>query len=66
MFVLLMEGIHKPCSEMGSGAMVYIPSFIMIGSGIQKLLGGIQVQTQIPSKVISQAYFHLFKIRQVG
>jgi hypothetical protein len=26
--------------EMGSGAMIYIPSFIKIGSGIQKLLGG--------------------------
>jgi hypothetical protein len=25
--------------EMGSGAMIYIPSFIMIGSGIQKLMG---------------------------
>jgi hypothetical protein len=26
--------------EMGSGAMIYIPSFIKIGSGIQKLIGG--------------------------
>jgi hypothetical protein len=26
--------------EMGSGAMIYIPSLIKIGSGIQKLLGG--------------------------
>jgi hypothetical protein len=25
--------------EMGSGAMIYIPSFIKIGSGIQKLIG---------------------------
>jgi hypothetical protein len=24
--------------EMGSGAMVYIPSFVKIGSGIQKLI----------------------------
>jgi hypothetical protein len=24
---------------MGSGAMIYIPSFIKIGSGIQKLIG---------------------------
>jgi hypothetical protein len=33
--------------EMGSGAMIYeyIPSFIKIGSGIQKLLGGIHKQT---------------------
>jgi hypothetical protein len=26
--------------EMGSGAMIYIPSFINIGSGIGKLMGG--------------------------
>jgi hypothetical protein len=26
--------------EMGSGDMIYIPSFIEIGSDIQKLLGG--------------------------
>jgi hypothetical protein len=26
--------------EMGSSAMMYIPSFIKIGSGIQKLTGG--------------------------
>jgi hypothetical protein len=25
---------------MGSGAMIYIPSFIQIGSGIQKSIGG--------------------------
>jgi hypothetical protein len=26
--------------DVGSGAMIYIPSFIKIGSGIQKLIGG--------------------------
>jgi hypothetical protein len=26
--------------EMGSGAMIYVPSFIMIGSGTQKLVRG--------------------------
>jgi hypothetical protein len=32
--------------QMGSGAMIYIPSFIKIGSGIQKLMeGGIHSQT---------------------
>jgi hypothetical protein len=31
--------------EMGSGAMTYIPSFINIGSGIQKLIRGIHRQT---------------------
>jgi hypothetical protein len=25
---------------MGSGAVIYVPSFIKIGSGIQKLIGG--------------------------
>jgi hypothetical protein len=31
-------------AEMGSGAMIYIPSLIKIGSGIQKLIGGIHRQ----------------------
>jgi hypothetical protein len=31
----------KYAVEMGSGAMIYIPSFIKIGSGIQKLMRGI-------------------------
>jgi hypothetical protein len=30
----------KYAVHMGSGAMIYIPSFIKIGSGIQKLIGG--------------------------
>jgi hypothetical protein len=30
---------------MGSGAMIYIPSFIKIGSDIQKLIGGIHRHT---------------------
>jgi hypothetical protein len=30
----------KYAVEMGSGAMIYVPSFIKIDSGIQKLLGG--------------------------
>jgi hypothetical protein len=25
---------------MGSGAVIYVPSFIKIGSGVQKLIGG--------------------------
>jgi hypothetical protein len=37
--------------EMGSGAMIYIPSFINIGSVIRKLIGGIYRHTD--SKVIS-------------
>jgi hypothetical protein len=34
----------KYAVEMGSGAMIYIPSFIKIGSGIQELIG---MDTQI-------------------
>jgi hypothetical protein len=32
--------------EMGSGAMIYIPNFIKIGSGIQNLTGGEYTDTQ--------------------
>jgi hypothetical protein len=35
----------KYAVEMGSGAMIYIPSFIKSGSGIQKLIGGIHRHT---------------------
>jgi hypothetical protein len=41
----------KYAVEMGSGAMLYIPSFMAIGSGIQKLIRGIRRHTD--SKVIS-------------
>jgi hypothetical protein len=30
----------KCAVEMGSDAAIYVPSFIMIGSGIQELMGG--------------------------
>jgi hypothetical protein len=39
--------------EMGSGVMIYIPSFIKTGSGIQKLIWG-----YTDSMVIPQAYFY--------
>jgi hypothetical protein len=35
-----MGGIFDYAVEMGSGAVIYVPSFIKIGSGIQKLMGG--------------------------
>jgi hypothetical protein len=35
----------KYVAEMGSGAMMYIPSFIEIGSGVQKLIVGIHSHT---------------------
>jgi hypothetical protein len=36
----LWEVFMKYAVEMGSGAITYIPSFIKIGSVIQKLIGG--------------------------
>jgi Uri superfamily endonuclease len=35
----------KYAIEMGTGAMIYIPSFIKIGSGIQKLMERIHRHT---------------------
>jgi hypothetical protein len=46
----------KYADEMGSGAIIYVPSFIKIGKGIQKLTGRKNRHTD--SMVISQAYFH--------
>jgi hypothetical protein len=54
----------KYAIEMGSGAMIYMPSFIKIGSAIQKLIGGIHKHTY--NMVIAYAYFYFFKIRKVG
>jgi hypothetical protein len=48
----------KYAVEMGSGAMIYIPSFIKIGSGIQKLMVG--------DSDTHKAIFIFFKIRKVG
>jgi hypothetical protein len=44
---------------MGSGVMIYIPSFVKIGSGIQKFMGG-DANTDTNSKVISLVLFFLF------
>jgi hypothetical protein len=49
---------------MGSGAVIYVPSFMKIGSGVQKLIGWGNTQTHThthththtDSNVISQAY----------
>jgi hypothetical protein len=35
----------KYAIEMGSGTKIYITSFIKVGSGIQKLIGGIHRHT---------------------
>jgi hypothetical protein len=39
---LTLEGFIMYTVQMGSGATIYIPSLIKIGSGIQKLLGDAQ------------------------
>jgi hypothetical protein len=36
----------KYAVDMASGAMIYIPSFMKSGSGIQKLTGGIHRHTE--------------------
>jgi hypothetical protein len=42
----LWERFFSKAVEMGSGAVIYVPSFIMSGSGIQKLMGrNIQTDT---------------------
>jgi hypothetical protein len=53
-----MGGTFNYTVEMGSGAVIYVPSFIKIGSGIQKLLRGDtqthrHTDTHKDSKVIS-------------
>jgi hypothetical protein len=47
----------KYAVEMGSGAMIYVPSYIKIGSGIQKLNGA---DTHTDSKVISHKHTSVF------
>jgi hypothetical protein len=49
---------------MGSGAVIYIPSLIKIGSGIQKLIRGYTDTHRQQRDVISLLYF--FKIEKVG
>jgi hypothetical protein len=49
--------------EMGSGTITYVPSFIKIDSGVQKLIGAYTYRymyTCTKRMVISQAYFHFF------
>jgi hypothetical protein len=53
----------KYAVEICSGTMICIPSFIMTGRGIQKLLGR---DTHTDNKVISYIYFYFFKIRKLG
>jgi hypothetical protein len=54
----------KYAVQMGSDAMMYIPSLIMISSGIQELIGGSHRHTE--SKVTSYACFHFFRTKKTG
>jgi hypothetical protein len=40
MLVLLIGILFSYAVEMGSGAVIYVPSFIKIGSGVQKSIAG--------------------------
>jgi hypothetical protein len=56
----------KMCAvEVGSGAKIYIPSFIKIDSGIQKLMGDIHKRTQHEGRIGLLSFFFV-KIRNVG
>jgi hypothetical protein len=44
----------KDAAETASSGTIYIPSFMMIGSGVQTLLGGIHIQTHTHKR---QSYF---------
>jgi hypothetical protein len=57
-----LGGIYKYTAEVGSGAIIYIPSFIKTGSSIQKLIGG-GIHRHVDNMLISSAYFYLFKYR---
>jgi hypothetical protein len=41
-----MEGFTKYAAEMGSGAMIYIPSSTKTGYGMQKLIRGLHRHTE--------------------
>jgi hypothetical protein len=43
--VMLALGFMKYATEMSSSSVINIPSFIKIGSSIEKLLGGIHIKT---------------------
>jgi hypothetical protein len=51
----------KYAVEMGSGAMLHIPSFVKIGSGIQKLIG---LDTQTAWKSHKLTFIFFFKNKE--
>jgi hypothetical protein len=57
------EGFMKYAAEMGSGAMIYIPNFVKIGSGIRKLIEGVsQTHWQHGDRVTLLLFFKIRKI----
>jgi hypothetical protein len=50
---------------MGSGAVIYVPSFIKIGSGIQNLIGGYTDTHGQQHDLISLLYFFQNKERRL-
>jgi hypothetical protein len=48
---------------MGLGVMIYIPDFIKIGSGIQKLIGDVYRHRQHGDRI---SLLSFFKLRKVG
>jgi hypothetical protein len=50
---------------MGSGAMIYVPSFIKIGSSVQKLIRGIHTHAHGQQRDLI-SLLCVFKIRKVG
>jgi hypothetical protein len=59
-----MGGIYELRLEMDSDAIMCIPNFIKIGSGINKLIAGIHRHTD--STMIQLGYFYFIKIRKAG
>jgi hypothetical protein len=50
---------------MGSDAVIYVPSLIKIGSGIQRLMGGIHKHTDIQQRDLISV-FNFVKLWKVG
>jgi hypothetical protein len=64
MLVLLMGGFYEAV-EVRLDAMTYIPSFIKVGSVIQKLLSGMHIETHRQQGDFTNLLL-VFKIRKVG
>jgi hypothetical protein len=53
----MMEVFMKYATEMGSGALIYITSFITTGSGIQKLMGDTGTHRQHGGRISLLLFF---------